>query len=63
MSVIFYHRVKIKRLHFMVSAVMPYLFILFLGVLKTSGDRQTFTEFPISQRTRRSGCRAKSSPG
>ena len=32
MSVIFYHRVKIKRRHFIVSAVMPYLFILFLGV-------------------------------
>ena len=32
MSVIFYHRVKIKRRHFLVSAVMPYLFILFLGV-------------------------------
>jgi membrane protein len=32
MSVIFYHRVKIKRRHFMVSAAMPYLFILFLGV-------------------------------
>ena len=32
MSVIFYHRVKIKRRHFMVSAIMPYLFILFLGV-------------------------------
>jgi YihY family inner membrane protein len=31
MSVIFYHRVKIKRRHFLVSAVMPYLFILFLG--------------------------------
>jgi membrane protein len=31
MSVIFYHRVKIKRRHFMVSAAMPYLFILFLG--------------------------------
>jgi hypothetical protein len=30
MSVIFYHRVKIKRRHFLVSAVMPYLFILFL---------------------------------
>ena len=29
MSVIFYHRVKIKRRHFLVSAVMPYLFILF----------------------------------
>lgn len=32
MSVIFYHRVKIKRRHFLVSAIMPYLFILFLGV-------------------------------
>jgi hypothetical protein len=32
MSVIFYHRVKIKRRHFLVSAVMPYLFMLFLGV-------------------------------
>src|ERR1700682_1706926 len=32
MSVIFYHRVRIKRRHFLVSAVMPYLFILFLGV-------------------------------
>jgi YihY family inner membrane protein len=32
MSVIFYHRVKIRRRHFLVSAVMPYLFILFLSV-------------------------------
>ncbi|MBV9251325.1 MAG: YihY/virulence factor BrkB family protein [Acetobacteraceae bacterium] len=32
MSVIFLHRVAIKRRHFLVSAVMPYLFILFLGV-------------------------------
>ena len=32
MSVIFYHRVKIKRRHFMVSAAMPYIFILFLGL-------------------------------
>ena len=32
MSVIFYHRVKIKRRHFLISAVMPYLFILLLGV-------------------------------
>ena len=30
MSVIFYHRVSIRRRHFLVSAVMPYLFILFL---------------------------------
>src|SRR5215212_4983707 len=32
MSVIFYHRVKIQRRHFLASALMPYLFILFLGV-------------------------------
>jgi YihY family inner membrane protein len=32
MSVIFYHRVKIRRRHFLVSAVMPYLFIMFLGI-------------------------------
>ena len=32
MSVIFYHRVKIQRRHFLVSAVMPYIFILCLGV-------------------------------
>jgi membrane protein len=32
MSVIFYHRVKIRRRHFLVSAVMPYLFILLLGL-------------------------------
>jgi membrane protein len=31
MSVIFFHRVAIRRRHFLVSAVMPYLFILFLG--------------------------------
>jgi YihY family inner membrane protein len=32
MSVIFYHRVAIKRRRFIVSAIMPYLFILFLGL-------------------------------
>src|SRR6187549_3585458 len=32
LSVIFFHRVKIKRRHFLVSAVMPYIFILCLGV-------------------------------
>src|SRR5215203_6265262 len=32
MSVIFFHRVKIKRRHFLTSAVMPYLFIIFLGL-------------------------------
>jgi membrane protein len=31
MSVIFYHRVKIKRRHFLISALMPYAFILCLG--------------------------------
>ena len=31
MSVIFFHRVKIRRRRFIVSAMMPYLFILFLG--------------------------------
>jgi len=32
MSVIFYHRVAISRRRFIVSAVMPYLFIVFLAV-------------------------------
>jgi len=32
MSVIFYHRVKIQRRHFLVSALMPYVLILFVGV-------------------------------
>src|SRR3954468_9120558 len=31
MSVIFFHRVAIKRRHFLVSAIMPYLFVLVLG--------------------------------
>jgi membrane protein len=31
MSVIFFHRVAIRRRRFVVSALMPYLFILFLG--------------------------------
>lgn len=31
MSVIFHHRVTIRRRHFIVSALMPYLFILSLG--------------------------------
>jgi membrane protein len=31
MSVIFVHRVAIKRRHFLASAVMPYLFVLVLG--------------------------------
>lgn len=32
MSVIFFHRVAIKRRHFLVSAIIPYLYILFLAV-------------------------------
>lgn len=32
MSVIFFHRVLIKRRHFLVSAIIPYLFILVLGI-------------------------------
>ncbi len=32
MSVIFLHRVAVRRRHFLVSAVMPYLYILSLGV-------------------------------
>jgi YihY family inner membrane protein len=32
MSVIFYHRVRIHRRHFLVSAIIPYVFILLLGI-------------------------------
>ena len=32
MSVIFYHRVVIARRHFLVSAVLPYLFVVVLGI-------------------------------
>jgi membrane protein len=32
MSVIFFHRVAVRRRHFVVSAVMPYLFILSLAI-------------------------------
>jgi YihY family inner membrane protein len=32
MSVVFFHRVLIRRRHFLVSAVLPYCYILFLGV-------------------------------
>jgi YihY family inner membrane protein len=32
MSVIFLHRVEIRRRHFLVSAIMPYVFILFLAL-------------------------------
>src|SRR5439155_8013513 len=32
MSVIFHHRVAIRRRHFLVSALLPYCYILFLGM-------------------------------
>ncbi len=32
MSVIFFHRVAIQRRHFLISALLPYLFILLLGL-------------------------------
>ena len=32
MSVIFHHRVTIRRRHFMVSAILPYLYMLLLGL-------------------------------
>jgi len=32
MSVIFFHRVDIKRRHFLVSAIIPYIYILLLAV-------------------------------
>ncbi|HYY60174.1 MAG TPA: YihY/virulence factor BrkB family protein [Burkholderiales bacterium] len=31
MSIIFHHRVKVRRRHFLVSAILPYCYILFLG--------------------------------
>jgi YihY family inner membrane protein len=32
MSVIFFHRVAVRRRHFLMSAVIPYLYILFLAI-------------------------------
>jgi YihY family inner membrane protein len=32
MSIIFFHRVAVRRRHFLVSALLPYCYILFLGV-------------------------------
>jgi YihY family inner membrane protein len=51
MSVIFFHRVALRRRHFLVSAVLPYCFILFLssgflvvtlvaGTLQSMGSRE-----------------------
>jgi len=31
MSIIFHHRVAVRRRHFLVSAILPYCYILFLG--------------------------------
>jgi len=49
MSVIFLHRVAIRRRHFIVSALLPYFFILFLGlglllVTLVSGSLQAIGE-------------------
>lgn len=32
MSIIFYHRVAVRRRHFLVSAILPYCYILLLGI-------------------------------
>lgn len=32
MSIIFYHRLAIRRRHLLVSAILPYIFVLFLGM-------------------------------
>jgi YihY family inner membrane protein len=32
MSIIFFHRVAVRRRHFLISALLPYLYILFLGI-------------------------------
>lgn len=47
MSVIFHHRVAIRRRHFLVSALIPYCYIMFLGVgllvvTLVAGALQTF---------------------
>lgn len=49
MSVIFHHRVVIRRRHFLLSAVLPYVYILFLGaglllVALVSGGLQAMGE-------------------
>ncbi|MEN8176785.1 MAG: YihY/virulence factor BrkB family protein [Pseudomonadota bacterium] len=52
MSVIFFHRVHIHRRHFLISAVLPYLYIFLLGiglllVSMISGALQTLRQEPI----------------
>lgn len=53
MSVIFFHRVAIQRRHFLISALLPYLFILLLGlgfavVTLISGLLQAMQRFQIA---------------
>ena len=53
MSVIFHHRVAIRRRHFLVSAILPYCYILCLGVgllivTVVSNDLQAFGERSVS---------------
>jgi membrane protein len=53
MSVIFFHRVRIRRRHFLMSAIIPYLFILSLGigilvVTLVSGALQTVEQENVS---------------
>ena len=53
MSVIFIHRVAIRRRHFLVSAILPYCYILCLGVgllivTVVSNDLQRFGERSVS---------------
>ena len=53
MSVIFYHRVAIRRRHFLVSAILPYCYILSLGaglliVTVVSNNLQEFGEGSVS---------------
>jgi YihY family inner membrane protein len=53
MSVIFFHRVRIRRRHFLMSAIIPYLFILSLGVgillvTVVSGALQTVEQETVS---------------
>lgn len=53
MSVIFHHRVAINRRHFLVSAVIPFLFILLIGaglllITLISGALQTIDETKVT---------------
>lgn len=53
MSVIFFHRVAIQRRHFLVSAVLPYIYILLLGlgllvVTLVSSSLDTFADRAVA---------------